>query len=135
MGFFNELFGKKEVPRTGSVYSLECSLHPYRLEANKNTSIDLDISVKNRFDREQLTSIVIVTPKTIGFDQSALSNQREIRLGDLNPKETRNLKIQVWGTGRTNRGDYHVAVFAIAHYRDYSYVLNETKKVLDLRVV
>ena len=135
MGFFKDLFGKKEVPRSSAVYSLECSLHPYRIEANKNYSIDLEISVKNLFEREQLTSIVIVTPKTIGFDQSALSSQREIRLGNLNPGETRNLKVAVWGTGRTNRGGYHVAVFAISHYRDYSYVLNETKKVLDLRVV
>ncbi len=135
MGFFKELFGKKEVPRTDAVYSLECELHPYRLEAHKNVSLDLEISVKNQFDREQLTSIVIVTPKTIGFDQSALSSQREIRLGQLAPGETKNLKVQVWGTNRTNAGGYHVAVFAISHYRDYTYVLNETKKVLDLRVV
>ncbi len=135
MGFFKDLFGKKEVPRSDAVYSLECSLHPYRLEAHKSSSLDLEIRLKNNFDREQLTSIVIVTPKTIGFDQSALSCQREIRLGLLAPGEAKDLKIQVWGTQRTAKGDYHVAVFAISHYRDYSYVLNETKKVLELRVV
>ncbi|MFQ5406699.1 MAG: hypothetical protein ACE5DI_06105 [Candidatus Micrarchaeia archaeon] len=135
MGFFKELFGKREVPRDKPMFSMQCNLHPYRLQSFTSGTVDLDIEVSNKFSKDVLTSIVVRVPKTIGFEQSALSQQREIRLGFLQAGETKKLRVSLYGTQRTKPGDYKVNIYAIAHYRDYSYVLNETKKTLELRAV
>ena len=135
MCFFKELFGKHEVSKEQPMFSLQCDLHPYRLQALKGNTIDLDIELSNKFPKDVLTSIIVKVPKTIGFEQSALSQQREVRLGFLEPGKLKKLRIRLWGTQRTRPGDYKVTVYAIAHYRDYSFVLNETKKTLELRAV
>jgi len=132
---FDRLFGKKEMSPTNNTYHLECDLHPIRLQAHKNESVDLEISLTNEFDRELMTSIVVEVPKGLGFDQSALSQEREIRLGMLMPGEAKRFKVALWGTQRTEPGLYPLKVYAISHYHDYGYVLNEVRKVVGLRAV
>lgn len=132
MGIF-DLFGKKKFDASGAVFMLDLELHPMRVAANKNDFVDLEISLQNATDAEVLTSVVITLPKQLGFEQSALSHQKEIRLSQLRPREARQLKVQVWGTQRTDAGSYPISVYAIAHYRDYGYVLNEMRKKIELR--
>jgi uncharacterized membrane protein len=130
-----ELFGKKEVPSGGALFSLQCDLHPYRLPAHKAEFAELEIKLENVFDKELLTSLVISVPKNIGFDQTGLQTEKEIRLGMLQSKELKHMTIKLWAAPRTPPATYSVKVFALSHYRDYGYVLGEVKKTVDLRVV
>jgi uncharacterized membrane protein len=133
MGLF-ELFGKKPVA-TDAIYSLQAEIHPFRLNAHKNESVDLIVNLKNNLDKELLTSIVAVVQKPLSTDQTGLTQQREVRIGLLQPKESKRTVIPVWATQRTDPGTYKIKVFAISHYRDYGHILNEARKILDLRVV
>ncbi len=81
-----------------------------------------------------MTSIVVTVGKGIGLDRSAISQQREIRLGFLKPGEQRHIKVQVWSTQRTEKGVYSLDLTAIAHFHDYSHVLNQARKRLSVRV-
>ncbi len=127
-----ELFGKK--PLVGpSVYSLKCSLHPFRLPAHKNDAVDLEVDLQNTADKELLTSVVVEVKKPVALDQTGLTNTREIRLGPLQPGERKQLKIAVYSNPRVAPGAYEVKVVAIEHYRDYGHVINEVKKTLSLR--
>jgi uncharacterized membrane protein len=132
---FDRLFGKKLLNSGGPAYSLECELHPLRLQAHKPDYLDLEVAVSNQFDRELLTSIVIQVPRGLGFEQSALSQEREIRLGMLRPGESKRFKVPVWATQRTEPGHYPVRVHAISHFHDYGYVLNEVRREVGLRAV
>ncbi|VVB70154.1 Uncharacterised protein [uncultured archaeon] len=134
MGIF-DLFGKKEAPIEGKIYGIRIAVHPMRLTAYKSNAVTLTIDLSNNFTSSQLTSVIITLPKTLGFDQSALSNSKEIRLGDLAPGEVKNIKLDVWSIQRTKPGDYKLEVYVISHYRNYAYVLNEIKKEFRLRVV
>lgn len=134
MGFL-DLFGKKEVPRGAANFDLQCAMHPLRLVAHKSEYLELEASLRNVFDKELLTSLVVKVPKGLGFDASALSQEREIRIGMLQRGEAKHLTIPVWATQRTNPGTYRISVYAISHYRDYGYVLNEVVKTMELRVV
>lgn len=128
------LFGKKKVPAFSSgVFSIDTVIHPFRIAAHKADYAQLDITVTNRFDKELMTSVIISVPKALGFEQSALSHQREIRVGMLGAGEAKSIRVQVWGTARTDPGSYDIKVFALSHYRDYSYVLNEVRKTVELR--
>jgi len=134
MGFFGTLFGKK--PVTGPfIFDLRCSFHPIRLPARKKDNIVLEVLVRNNSDQELLTSIVVIAPKELGFDQLGLQQEHESRLGFLKPGEERRVRLEVWSTQKTPPGLYPVKVFAISHYRDYAHVLNEVKKTIELRVV
>ncbi len=133
MGLF-ELFGKKPVA-TDAIYTLQTEIHPFRLNAYKNESVELITHVTNNLDKELLTSIVVVVQKPLSTDQTGLTQQRELRVGPLRPRETKRVTIPIWATHRAESGTYKIKVFAISHYRDYGHVLNEVRKILDLRVV
>ena len=133
VGFLDNLFGKKEVI-SPYIYTLECSLHPFRLPAYRNDAVDLEVSVRNNSDQPLLTSIVTVCSQAVGFDNLGLQQQHESRLGELKPGETRFLKIAVHSTPKSAPGTYKLNVFAISHYRDYAHILNEVKRTLEVRV-
>jgi uncharacterized membrane protein len=134
MGISDLLFGKKKVPAfTSGVFTIDTVIHPFRIASQRADYAQLDVVVTNRFDKELMTSIVVSVPKALGFEQSALSHQREIRAGILAPGESKSVRVQVWGTARTDPGTYEIKIFAFSHYRDYSYVLNEVRKTVELR--
>ena len=131
---FLDLFGKKQVVASKGDYEVNFELHPFRLVAGKNNSVDLKIQLTNTSGRKVLTAVVLKTQKTLGFDQSTISQEREIRLGELLPEEVKNLTIPVYATQRTGKGEYRVLIYVISHYRSYSYVLNEIRVDVPLRV-
>ncbi|MFH1257613.1 MAG: hypothetical protein ABIG96_01610 [Candidatus Micrarchaeota archaeon] len=133
MGIF-DLFGKKDISH-GTIYELTAEFHPFKLNAHRADSIDLEIKITNVAEREMLTSIVVQVPKPLGLDKSAFMQQREIRLGTLAPRELKDVKLQVFSGQRVPKGSYPVLIYAISHYRDYSYILNEIRKKIELRVV
>ncbi|HIH20894.1 TPA: hypothetical protein HA244_06525 [Candidatus Micrarchaeota archaeon] len=133
MSFFDSLFGKKEVV-TPYMYGLECSFHPFRLRAHTKDAVDLEIRLRNNTDQELLSALVVVLPHDLGFEQIGLQQEHESRLGLMKPGEERFIKIPVWSNQKTPPGSYKVKIFAISHYRDYSHVLNEVKRTMELRV-
>jgi uncharacterized membrane protein len=128
-----ELFGKKEMPKSG-VFSLQCELHPMSLRPNDNDYVDLEINVANSSQVDEMTSVVISVGEGLGVDRSAISRQREIRLGYLKPGEKKFVKAQIWGTQRTQKGTYPVDVYVISHFHDYAHVLNQVRKRIEFRV-
>jgi len=133
-----DLFGKKDVggELTGRVpYALRLSLHPLRLTANRSDSVRLTVRVENRTREPLLTSIVVQVPKQLGLDQTCLSSVREIRLGELPAGEAKDVPVDVFGSTKTDSGEYNVIVTAIAHYRNYAQTLNSEKKAASIRVV
>ncbi|NUN11062.1 hypothetical protein HUU53_00250 [Candidatus Micrarchaeota archaeon] len=132
MGIF-DFFGKKPVA-TDSEYVLECNFHPFRLSARRNDAVDLEITLKNNSDTVLLTSLVVVVPKQLGLDKTGLMLQREFRLGELNPGETKYFTVPIHSTPKSEPNNYPVKVFAISNYRDYGHVLNQVRKDLSLRV-
>jgi len=132
------IFGKRDVGEElvrKVPYAMKLSFHPYRLNANKMESVLLIVELKNLKEEVLLTSVIVQLPKNLGFDQTALSNAREIRLGELKPGEEKVVKIEVWGNPRTDSAEYPIDVTAICHYRNYGYMLNAEKKGITLRAV
>ena len=134
-----ELFGKKDIGASlvrKIPYGLKMRFNPYRLSITNKNPVDLVIDLENLRDEEPLlTSIVIRVPKSLGLDSMGLNQMREIRMGYLRPRESKQLHIEVHQTARTKPDTFPVLVTAFSHYRDYSHVLNSQKKRLDLRVI
>lgn len=128
-----DVFGKKTVS-FATPYTLTCETHPYSLPANTNDYVDLEVKLQNHSEVDELTAVVITVPKGLGFERSAIQQQREVRLGYLKPGEQRLFKVQLWGTQRTNAGNYPVKIHAMAHYKDYAHVLKEVRKTITFRV-
>lgn len=133
MGLFNFLSDDK--PKSDLPYILNVDFHPIRLPANKADYVEMTLDVTNNSGKEQLMSILISVPKGLGFDQSALSQEKELRLETMKAGEHRHMVIKLWSTQRTQRGEYKVNISVAGHYRTYKHVLSEIRKVIALRVV
>ncbi len=133
-----DLFGKKDVSDdlTKKIpYVMRYRFNPYRLVANRNNSVRLMLTVKNATGEPLMTSVVLKVSKGLGFDESCLGQVREIRFGNVGPKEEKELDVEIFGKLQTQPGEYKVLVTAFSHYRDYAHILNSESKKIGLRVV
>ncbi len=133
MGIFNFLSESK--PKSDLPYILNVDFHPIRLPANKADYVEMSIDVTNNTGKEELMSVLISVPKGLGFDQSALSQEKELRLETMKPGEHRRFVIKLWSTQRTQKGSYNVNISVAGHYRTYKHVLSEVRRTIALRVV
>lgn len=134
MGLF-DFFGKKPVAVDASLYAIRCHVHPLRLPANGSDYVSFDVSIENVSDEAFLTSLVVQAPKALALDQTGLAHEREVRLGVLSPGERKELNFPIFAVPHAAPGLYSLKVYVIAHYHDYGHVLNEARKLVDVRVV
>ncbi len=137
MGLFN-IFGKKDSAADitkGPPYSVSTELTPYRLYAKKSSSATLSIKVRNLTKDTLLTSVVVESPGKIGFDEMMVSKQRELRVGDMQPNEEKELRLNLYSGVGSDAGEYTLTLTTIAHYRDYAHVLNAIKKRVMIEIV
>jgi len=133
-----DIFGKKDVSADltrKNPYAIKISFHPLRISANKSDTARMTIRLENRSNEPLLTAVVVQTARAIGLDPTCISTTREIRVGEMAGGEVKEIPVDVYGSMKTDPGEYDVAVTAISHYRNYSQVLNSEKKVGSLRVV
>lgn len=132
-----DLFGKKdssgELSRT-LPYRIMSEFVPYRLYANRKSSVLLLLRLKNLTAEPVLSSLVVELPKGLSLDETGISTAKELRLGTLAPGDEKESKIEVFGNAGTDRGEYTLAITAFIHYRDYGHVLNAMKKKALLEV-
>ena len=136
MGLFN-LFGKKADGGSGAAtpYSIATELIPYKLYAKKNSTATLDVKVTNLTKDVLLTSLTIEAPAKIGFDDMIVSRQKDIKVGEMQPSENKEVKLNLFSSIASDPGDYTLQITATAHYRDYGHVLNMVKKRITISVV
>ena len=137
MGILN-LFGKKDAATDitkGPPYSVSTELVPYRLYAKKSSSATLVVKVRNLTKDVLLTSVVAETPGNIGFDEMLVSKQREQRIGEMQPGDSKELKFNLYSSMASDAGEYTLGLTTIAHYRDYGHILNAVKKRVTIDIV
>lgn len=137
MGLLN-IFGKKdsvsEITK-GPPFSVATELVPYRLYAKKGSSATLVVKVRNLTKDVLLTSVVAEAPNKIGFDEMLVARQRELRVGELQPEEMKEVKFNLYSSVGSDAGEYTLTLTTIAHYRDYGHVLNAVKKKVTVDIV
>jgi len=137
MAIFN-IFGKKDSSSDlmkSLPYKLFYEWVPYKLYSDRKSSSSLFLRVRNLTKDILLTSIVVELPKQLSFDEIGVSKEREVRLGELQPNEEKEARIDVFNGMNADPGDYTVLLTAIAHYRDYGHVINALKKRTTISVV
>jgi hypothetical protein len=126
-----DLFGKKdassELGRT-LPYRIVTEFVPYKLYANRKSSVLLMLKLKNLTSEPVLGSVVVEVPKGLSLDYTGLSSAKELRFGTLAPNEEKESRVEVHGDAGTDRGEYTLSITAFIHYRDYGHVLNAMKK-------
>jgi len=133
-----DIFGKKDAAEEitkGLPFMISTELVPYRLYSRRNSSATLIVRVRNVTKDIILTSVVAELPNRLGFDEMVLSRQREIRVGEMQPNDQKEVKFNIYGGVGSESGEYTLRLTTIAHYRDYSHVLNAVKKQVQISVV
>ncbi len=132
------IFGKKDAASDlakGPPFSVSTELFPYKLQAKKSNSAIMTVKITNITKEILLTSIVAEVPGQLGFDEMNLSKQREVRVGEMQPNELKEIRIPLYSSMKSDPGDYTLTLTAIAHYRDYGHVLNMVKKRVEVEIV
>jgi len=143
MGFLDGILsslssGSKEESQTSSVkvpFKVSTSFRPVRLRAMSQNSCDLILELTNCDSRVHMCSIVVDVPNALGFDSMGLHKKKELRLGNLEAGQKRQISVPINATNQTPAGNYRMFITVYSHYRDYSHVLNSIRKSVDLRVV
>jgi uncharacterized membrane protein len=137
LGLLN-IFGKKDAANEiskGPPFTVSTEFFPYKLQAKRSNSAMMTVKVMNITKEVLLTSVVAEVPGQLGFDEMNLSKQREVRLGELQPNELKEVRIPVYCSMKSDAGEYTLTLTAIAHYRDYGHVLNMVKKRVAVEIV
>lgn len=132
------LFGKKNVSDEISKqapYRLITELIPYKLYANRKSSVMLMVKLRNMTSEPLMSSIVVELPKGLSFDEMGLTLQKELRIGELAANEEKEARFDVYSGPGTDKGEYTLTLTAFAHYRDYGHVLNAMRKRATVEVV
>jgi hypothetical protein len=74
-------------------------------------------------------------PNRLGFDDMIMTRQREMRVGEMQPGEEKEVRFDIHGGVGSDSGEYTLNLTAIAHYRDYGHVLNAVRKNVKIEVV
>ncbi|MCL4371864.1 hypothetical protein M1373_00920 [Candidatus Marsarchaeota archaeon] len=137
MALFN-IFGKKDASEDlvkRVPYKITTELVPYKLYSSRKSQASLFLKVKNLTKEVLMTSIVLELPDMLGFDEMGMAKQKELRVGDINPGEEREARVDIYNSLNADPGEYTIAITTISHYRDYGHVLNAVKKKATINVV
>ncbi|MBD3397772.1 hypothetical protein GF412_01430 [Candidatus Micrarchaeota archaeon] len=146
MGLFDWLTGKREEPeeaaeempaRGSKPFKISHKFSPLRLKAHKDSKLAMNITVRNTSGSKQLVSVDVEVPKgnRIGFDVASSQKHHEERMGELAPGATKCFSVNVHGGNLTKPGEVPVKITAYAHYLNYNKVLEQTAKMVTLRVI
>ncbi|MEM0437741.1 MAG: hypothetical protein QXU54_00395 [Candidatus Micrarchaeia archaeon] len=116
-------------------YDLKVELSPLRLKKGDERPVTMKIRVKNLEQQENLTSILVEIPSTVGFDKTGFVSRKEIRVGNIAPNEEKVFDVDLFSHQKTNTGSYVIRVIANKHYRGYSHVFANAVKEVTLRIV
>jgi hypothetical protein len=137
MGIMN-LFGKKDSASEitkGPPYSVSTELVPYKLHAKMSSNALLVVKVRNLTKDVLLTSVVAKVPGKLGFDEMVMQKEKEVRVGDMQPGETKETEFKIYSSVGSEVGDYTLALTTFAHYRDYAHVLNSIRKDVTVSLI
>ena len=137
MGFIDDMLGKPldEPGKAGLPFNISTSLRPVRLNARKESALELLVSVKNVTDSPVMTSVSAEVPKSLGFENLGITKIKEIRIGELMAHKEKTVSFSLCSTSQTLPGTYSVLLSVNHHYRDYSHVQNYAKKQVEIRAV
>ncbi|MCC7552176.1 hypothetical protein KO317_00735 [Candidatus Micrarchaeota archaeon] len=125
----------KQKENSSKLMTISTQFQPYRLNAHKNESIDLLVTVKNNDSKVNMISVVAKCPDKIGFGSPGINKTEQKKLGDFQPGEEKTVIFKVQGNSNTLPNDYPIALFVYSHFRDYDHVENAIRKLITLRAV
>ncbi|MDE1870597.1 MAG: hypothetical protein KGH71_06580 [Candidatus Micrarchaeota archaeon] len=111
----SDLFGKKNVSQElgkQSPFQILTEFVPYKLYADRKSSVTLSVKLKN------LTT-----------------DEKEVRIGELATNLEKESRVEIYGGPGVEKGEYTMSITAFAHYRDYAHVLNAVSKKTSIEVV
>jgi uncharacterized membrane protein len=133
-----DIFGKrneKTDAANGPTFMVSTELFPYKLEARKSITATLSVKIRNVTKDVLLASVVVEVPSQLGLDEMNLSKQKDLKVGEMQPQELKEVQVKLYSGLKSDPGEYTLTLTAIAHYRDYTHVLNEVRKRVAVEII
>ncbi|MFH1448726.1 MAG: hypothetical protein ABIG39_07730 [Candidatus Micrarchaeota archaeon] len=117
------------------ILSLSTHCSPIRISLSGKDIMTLAATIKNASGEPRIVSVDLVLPSELGVDDVGVNTNKNIRLGEIPPGESREASFGIYATHRTNPAEYEAHLTAFAHYRNYDSVLEKVSLKTTIRVV
>jgi uncharacterized membrane protein len=109
-------------------FKISTELFPYKLYSNRKCYSTLTISITNISDEPLLSSLNFELPSQLSFDETGISHNKEIKLGELSQNELKKINVNIYNNLKADAGNYTMIIIANSHYKDYDHVINSIRK-------
>jgi len=106
-----------------------------RMVAGQKEPITMDVTVSNNGQKEELVSVIVKTPFSLGFDKVGLMREKRARLDYIKPGEEKSVHFVLYGKGTTQPGTIEMEVKAQSHPERYDRVEQTYIDNVSIRVI
>jgi uncharacterized membrane protein len=116
------------------VIAIETYFNPFRIHLSKKEPVSLAVSLKNNGNESKKVSLEVLLTRQFSFDKEGFKNTELKRIDELKAGEQKKFYFDIYPKQMTRIGLHPVVVRVLEHYNNYTYVLKEYKKKLELKV-
>ena len=113
---------------------IKSNLFPYRMVLKRKEPVELSVAVTNNSPDKKLVSLQIAMARAIALDKGGLKNGVHQRLGELNPRESKQFYFHVFPKQGIKTMSYPIQVRVLEHFNSYDYIAGKVVKNLELKV-
>ena len=106
-----------------------------RIVSGQQEPVMMEINVRNTGEKEELVSVVVKTPFSLGFDRVGLIREKRARIDYLKPTEEKTVKFELYSKGKIEPGTLNIEVKAQTHPDRYDRTSEVFTENASLRVI
>lgn len=111
------------------------SFIPIRMVSGQKEPVALHVEITNKSNEPRGYSVSVKVPSKFGFDRACLMGEKRVRIGLVNPNETKTAIFNIYGKFNVPPGLYDLDVVVRAHAERFDKVVAQDQVVATLRVV
>ena len=117
------------------MFYITTSFSPIRAISGEKAPIILEIRIRNDYPKSKLTSLLVKTPFSLGFDSVGLFRETRRRVGYIKSGTEKIVPIQLFPKVNIKEGNHNVDIKVYSHDDRYDKVDKQFDLSTSLRVI
>ena len=115
--------------------AINANFFPLRMSLRRREPVQLKVEVANRGNNSKMLSLGVVVARSLSLDKGGLKSSASERVEALLPGERKTIYFDVFPKPQfADIGEYPVEITVKEYGRNYSDIVEEYEKLMDLKV-
>ena len=115
--------------------AINANFFPLRLSLRRKEPVQLKVEVQNRGSNSKMLSLGVIVARSLSLDKGGLKSSASERVEALLPGERKTFYFDVFPKPQfANVGEYPVEITVKEYGKNYSEIVDEFEKLMDLKV-